>query len=70
MVLTIDRALEEIFTESTETLALRIGVNYNTVASWKFNYRNNAMSTEKKTEILEKLNYKLIEQSKWKKQAK
>lgn len=70
MIITIEQALKEVFEQDNETLALKLGVSYNTVASWRFNYRHKAMSTEKKTEILTKLNYQLIEQSKWKKNQK
>lgn len=70
MLITIEEAMKDVFQEDNETLALKLGVNYNTVASWRFNFRHKAMSTEKKTEILTKLNYKLIEQSKWKKDQK
>lgn len=70
MLITIEQALKEVFEQDNESLALKLGVSYNTVASWRFNYRHKAMSTEKKTEILTKLNYQLIEQSKWKKNQK
>lgn len=69
-MITIEEALKEIFEQDNETLALKLGVNYNTVASWRYNFRHKAMSTEKKHEILNKLNYQLIEQSKWKKNQK
>jgi len=69
-ILTIDDALKEVFILDNETLAAKLSVNYNTIASWRFNLKKKAMSTEKKTQILNRLNYKLIEQSKWKKQTK
>ena len=68
--ITIDEALQEVFTADNEMLSLKLGVNYNTIASWRFNFRHKTMSNEKKSEILTKLNYKLIEQSKWKKHQK
>ena len=69
-ILTIDIALQEVLNTGTEDLAKKLNVNYNTISSWKFNYKNNAMSYEKKMEILTKMGYNLTEQSKWKKNQK
>ena len=69
-IYTTDEALAEVFSANNETLAKKLDMNYNTIASWKFNFRHNAMSYEKKIEILNRINFKFIEQSKWKKQVK
>jgi hypothetical protein len=66
---TMEKALTNIFSKSNEELADAMGINYNTIASWRFNFRHNAMSQEKKIEILTRMNYTLITESKWKKQA-
>ena len=65
----MEKALTNIFSKSNEELADAMGINYNTIASWRFNFRHNAMSQEKKIEILTRMNYTLITESKWKKQA-
>jgi hypothetical protein len=69
-IYTTDEALSEVFNLDNESLSKQLNTNYNTVASWKFNFRHNAMSYEKKIEILNRINFKFIEQSKWKKQVK
>jgi hypothetical protein len=69
-ILTIDNALSEVLNMGTDDLAKKMNVNYNTISSWKFNYKHNAMSYEKKMEILTKMGYNLTEQSKWKKNQK
>ena len=66
---TMQVALSEVFAKSNEELADAMGINYNTIASWRFNFRHKAMSQEKKIEILTRMNYTLITESKWKKQA-
>lgn len=66
---TMEKALTNIFSKSNEELADAMGINYNTIASWRFNFRHNAMSQEKKIEILTRMNYTLITESLWKKQA-
>jgi len=65
----MEKALTNIFSKSNEELADAMGINYNTIASWRFNFRHNAMSQEKKIEILTRMNYTLITESLWKKQA-
>ena len=69
-IYTTDEALSEVFNLDNESLSKQLNTNYNTVASWKFNFRHNAMSYEKKIEILNRINFKFIEQSKWKKNQK
>jgi hypothetical protein len=69
-IVKMEDALDEVFSNSNEVLVELTGKNYNTIASWRFNYLNNAMSIEKKIEILTRMNYEFIEQSKWKRQAK
>lgn len=64
---TMTTALSEVFTKSNEELADAMGINYNTIASWRFNFRHNAMSHEKKIEILTRMNYILKQESIWKK---
>jgi Tfp pilus assembly ATPase PilU len=64
---TMQVALNEVFAKTNEELADAMGINYNTIASWRFNFRHNAMSQEKKIEILTRMNYTLITESKWKK---
>jgi hypothetical protein len=66
---TMEKALTNIFSKSNEELADAMGINYNTIASWRFNFRHNAMSQEKKIEILTRMNYQLKQESLWKKQA-
>jgi hypothetical protein len=66
---TMEKALTNIFSKSNEELADAMGINYNTIASWRFNFRHNAMSQEKKIEILTRMNYTLKQESLWKKQA-
>ena len=66
---TMEKALTNIFSKSNEELADAMGINYNTIASWRFNLRHNAMSQEKKIEILTRMNYTLKQESLWKKQA-
>jgi len=65
----MEKALTNIFSKSNEELADAMGINYNTIASWRFNFRHNAMSQEKKIEILTRMNYQLKQESLWKKQA-
>jgi hypothetical protein len=69
-VMTMDKALGEVFLLSNEELSEKTGMNYNTIASWRFNYRTNRMSHEKKIEILTRMNYEFNEPSKWKKSVK
>lgn len=69
-IFTTDEALHDVFTADNNTLSKKLNINYNTIASWKYNFRHNAMSYEKKIEILNRINYTFIEQSKWKKQVK
>jgi hypothetical protein len=66
---TMEKALTNIFSKSNEELADAMGINYNTIASWRINFRHNAMSQEKKIEILTRMNYTLKQESLWKKQA-
>lgn len=69
-IVTMEEALEEVFNLDNESLSNSVGVNYNTIASWRFNFRHNGMSHEKKIEILSRMGYQFNEQSKWKKQVK
>lgn len=63
----LEEALTDAFELDNSELAERTGMTYNTIASWRFNYRHNQMSYEKKIEILTRLGYQFIEESKWKK---
>lgn len=69
-VITLEDALEQVFSDDNQTLSDATGLPYNTIASWRFNYRHQQMSYEKQIEILTRLGYVFIEQSKWKKQVK
>lgn len=60
-------ALYRLFTENTVgDIAEKTGTNYNTVATWKFKFKNQQLSMEKQIEILTKANFKLINTIRWK----
>jgi hypothetical protein len=60
-------ALYRLFTEKTVGAIAEItGTNYNTVATWKFKFKNQQLSMEKQIEILTKANFKLINTIRWK----
>jgi hypothetical protein len=64
-------AMHDLLSNFTNTqLAEMTGVNYNTVASWRFKLNCNQLSMEKQIQILMKLNYQPIQNLLWKKQAK
>jgi hypothetical protein len=69
-ILSTDQAMNDIFTIDNRTIAHATGANYNTVASWKFNYYRNALSLEKQFEILTKMGFEPKNNIQWKKQAK
>lgn len=65
--MTTTEALSDIFKSySNDKIAKITGMNYNTVTSWKFNFKRNELSLEKQIEILTKLNYKPITNLTWK----
>jgi hypothetical protein len=65
--MTTNEALSTIFEKYTnEKIAKITGTNYNTVTSWKFNFKRNELSLEKQIEILTKLNYKPETNLTWK----
>jgi transposase len=65
--MTTTEALSTIFKNySNDKIAKITGMNYNTVTSWKFNFKRNELSLEKQIEILTKLNYKPITNLTWK----
>lgn len=60
-------ALYRLFTEkSLGDIAQLTGTPYNTVATWKFKFKNQQLSMEKQIEILTKANFKLINTIRWK----
>jgi transposase len=64
--MTTTEALSNIFKSySNDKIAKITGMNYNTVTSWKFNFKRNELSLEKQIEILTKLNYKPITNLTW-----
>jgi hypothetical protein len=64
-------ALLNLFsTYSNKDLSELLGVNYNTLTTYKYNFRNNKLSLEKQIELLSKSNHQLISNLLWKKQAK
>ena len=65
------QAMHDLLTQFTNTELVKLtGVNYYTVASWRFKYNCNQLSMEKQIEILTKLNYQPTQNLLWKKQAK
>ena len=64
-------ALFDLFTKNTNTqIAEATGVNYYTVATWRWKFKQNQLSVEKQIEILTRTNYKLKSLLLWKQQAK
>lgn len=47
-----------------------MGVNYNTLTSWKYSFKNGQLSLEKQIEILLKTNYTVKSNLLWQKKAK
>lgn len=66
----MESAMDNVFALNNEDLASKLNITYNTIASWRYNYKHNAMSTEKKVEILTKMGYTLKQQSQWRKATK
>jgi transposase len=62
------QALTEVFSKSNQELAELLEANYNTVTTWKYQWKRNGLSMEKQFEILRKLNYQLTNQISWNKQ--
>lgn len=63
---TIDECLMELFSKPNPELVSDKD-NYNTIASWKFQFQKQGLSTEKKREILRKYGFTLKTQEKWQK---
>jgi hypothetical protein len=63
-------ALNEIFSLDNGTLSQALTAPYNTVASWRFKHHRGDLSLEKEIEIISKMNFKLQNTIKWKRQAK
>ena len=64
-------ALFDLFTKKTNTeIAESTGVNYYTVATWRYKFKQNQLSVEKQIEILTRTNYKLKSLLLWKQEAK
>jgi hypothetical protein len=66
--MTTHEALEKVFSKSNKELAEELNTNYNTVTTWKFQFKRNGLSMEKQFEILEQLNYTLKNKIIWNKQ--
>ena len=66
--MTTQEALNEVFSKSNKELAEVLKTNYNTVTTWKFQFKRNGLSMEKKFEILQQLNYNLKNKIVWNKQ--
>jgi hypothetical protein len=66
--MTTHEALNEVFSKSNKELSKVLNTNYNTVTTWKFQFKRNGLSMEKQFEILEQLNYTLKNKIIWNKQ--
>lgn len=66
--MTTHEALNEVFSKSNKELAEVLKTNYNTVTTWKFQFKRNGLSMEKQFEILQQLNYQLKNKIVWNKQ--
>lgn len=66
--MTTHEALNEVFSKSNKELAEVLKTNYNTVTTWKFQFKRNGLSMEKQFEILQQLNYNLKNKIVWNKQ--
>lgn len=66
--MTTHEALTQVFSKSNKELADELNINYNTVTTWKFQFKRNGLSMEKQFEILEQLNYTLKNNIIWNKQ--
>ena len=65
--MTTHEALTQVFSKSNKELAEVLKTNYNTVTTWKFQFKRNGLSMEKQFEILQQLNYTLINKILWNK---
>jgi len=63
--MTTHEALNEVFSKSNKELSEVLQTNYNTVTTWKFQFKRNGLSMEKQFEILEQLNYTLKNKIIW-----
>jgi hypothetical protein len=66
--MTTHEALTQVFSKSNKELSEVLQTNYNTVTTWKFQFKRNGLSMEKQFEILEQLNYTLKNRIIWNKQ--
>ena len=66
--MTTHEALNEVFSKLNKELAEVLKTNYNTVTTWKFQFKRNGLSMEKQFEILQQLNYQLKNKIVWNKQ--
>ena len=66
--MTTQEALTQVFSKSNKELAEVLKTNYNTVTTWKFQFKRNGLSMEKQFEILQQLNYNLKNKISWNKQ--
>jgi hypothetical protein len=66
--MTTHEALTQVFSKSNKELAEVLKTNYNTVTTWKFQFKRNGLSMEKQFEILQQLNYNLKNKISWNKQ--
>jgi transposase len=65
--MTTHEALTQVFSKSNKELSEVLQTNYNTVTTWKFQFKRNGLSMEKQFEILEQLNYTLKNKIIWNK---
>ena len=68
--MTTEDAMNQVLRLPNPILVEKTGVGYNTVASWKFKYKQNSLSLEKQIEILTRLGFEPQSNLQWKKQAK
>ena len=66
--MTTQEALTQVFSKSNKELAEVLKTNYNTVTTWKFQFKRNGLSMEKQFAILQQLNYNLKNKIIWNKQ--
>lgn len=64
--MTTEQAMEQVMKLPNPYLSEATGIGYNTVASWKFKFKNNSLSLEKQIEILTRLGYEPQSNLQWK----
>lgn len=66
---TIDDCLAALF-EKRNIELIRDGVNYNTLASWRYQFAKDGLSTEKKRQILTTYGFAIKTKEKWHKRMR